>query len=145
MENQEQVVEATTQEVTSETIAQMEAAEKEMNLKAYEYIWNLLGLGETFSEEEYVKIREAQLSKDNYTNFDVPVRLLNMTMLIQGYGNFGRKFIEAAYEKDKDSCINMFESAIQEYLELDAAVKSHIAQMEASIQANATSTEDAAN
>lgn len=130
MENQE----TTNQEVTQEMIEQMEKAEKDMNLKAYEYIWNLLELGKEFSEEEYIKLREAQLSKDNYTNFEVPTRLLNMTMLIQGYGNFGRKFIEAAYEKDKDSCINMFESVVQEFLELDAAVKEHISQMEASVQ-----------
>lgn len=144
MDNQEQKVNATIQEVSPDMVAKMQEAEKEMNTKAHEYIWNLLELGKTFSEEEYEKQRTSQLSKDNYTDIEPSQRLLNMTMLIQGYGSFGNKFIKAAYEKDKDSCINMFESVIQEYLELDAAVKSLISNMEASVK-DASNSENTNN
>lgn len=121
-------------EISDEMIKQMEAAEHEMNEKAAEYAWNILDLGTSFNKEEYDKIKKEQLSPNNFTNFDVPTRLLNMTMLIQGYGNFGRKFLESVFDKDRESCINMFESVTQEYLELDAAVKEHIQNIENSIK-----------
>ena len=63
MDNQEQKTSTSTQEVSPEMLAKMQEAEKEMNSKAHEYIWNLLELGDTFSEEEYEKLDQQYLIK----------------------------------------------------------------------------------
>lgn len=113
-----------------EEVNNMIKAEKEMNIKAEEYVWNILNFGPTYSHDEFERIKKEKASKDAFTDFSSPEIMLNMTMLIQGYGNFGRAFIEAVFNNDKDSCINMFESVTQEYLELDNAVQQHLSQLE---------------
>lgn len=117
-------------QITDEQLKEAEAAEKQMITNAHEYIFNVLDLGTTYNEEEYNKAFEEKKGPDKFSNFDVPTTLANITTLVHGYGSFGRPFIEAVYEKDKASLLNMFETVTQEYLELDAAVKTWTAQME---------------
>lgn len=116
--------------ITEEQLREAEQAEKQMIANAHEYIYNVLDLGTQYNEDGYNKAFEEKKGPDKFTDFDVPTTLTNMTTLVHGYGSFGRPFLEAVYEKDKASLLNMFETVTQEYLELDAAVKTWTAQME---------------
>lgn len=131
--------------ISEEQLKEAELMEKKMVEDAHRYIFNVLDLGTEYTEEEYNKAFEEKKGPEKFTDFDVPTTLTNMTTLVHGYGSFGRPFIEAAYDKDKASLLNMFETVTQEYLELDAAVKTWTAQMEAHLANQKTQEETISN
>lgn len=97
---------------------------------AQKYVFNLMKLGKEYSKEEYEN-KTAEIKKNMqetkdysiFTNFDFVQKNINMTTLIQGYGNFGRKFIDESFAQDPASALNMFEVVTQEYLDLKAAIE----------------------
>ena len=75
-----------------------------------------------------------------FSNFDFTQKNINMGTLIQGYGNFGRKFIEEVFSQDSASALNMFEVVTQEYLDLKAAIEEQFNQYQEKIK-NAENSE----
>jgi hypothetical protein len=103
---------------------------EQMLTDAQTYVFNIMRLGKEFSKEEYTKKTEEikqkmHESKDfsMFTDFDYVQKNINMVTLIQGYGNFGREFINEVFAQDPASALNMFESVVQDYLDLKAAIE----------------------
>lgn len=90
---------------------------------AQKYVHNVMGLPGEFNKEEFIKYIDEHKDPSIFTNFDMMQRNINVTTLIQGYGNFGRNFIDEVYSKDPDSLKNMFEVITQEYLDLKTAIE----------------------
>lgn len=102
---------------------------KALTKAAYIYVWNIMGLGE-FKEEDLARIQEENREKELFTNFsDVDINL-NSEHLLRGYGNFGRDFLIKVMEQDKESAINMWETTIQQLLDLQEAVRKSTEQFE---------------
>lgn len=120
-------------ELTKEELERIEEIEKANTIlvtSASSYVWNLMDLTKETNKEysldnwtEYLKSKsDSESAKERFTNFSQESLDLNDVVLRQGYGVFGRKFIEKVFEEDKDSALNLFEVAIQQYFDLDYAV-----------------------
>ena len=103
-----------------------EELQKQIYADACKYVWNLMELGkaEDYNAESYAKTIFANVKRNQeekralFANWDDQMFSLNQTILIQGYGYFGTEFIKSVFEKDKDSAVVLFETAMQSYLDL---------------------------
>ena len=97
---------------------------------AQKYVFNIMKLGKEYTKEAYEQktseIKQTMHETKDFsmfTNFDFVQKNINMTTLIQGYGNFGRKFIEETFAQDPASALNMFEAVTQDYIDLKTAIE----------------------
>lgn len=97
---------------------------------AQKYVFNIMKLGKEYTKEAYEQktseIKQTMRETKDFsmfTNFDFVQKNINMTTLIQGYGNFGRKFIEETFAQDPASALNMFEAVTQDYIDLKTAIE----------------------
>lgn len=124
---------------SEEELREMErAAKEEIYVKqvdeASEYIYNIMELGETYSEDHFIdildKIREKNstpegnllFNEETYTEF--PEDIVDLTIMVTnlGYSNFGKNFINNIVEKDKESAKRVLEVVIQKYVELQSDI-----------------------
>lgn len=96
---------------------------EELREKAKVYIYKVMFDGE-YSPEEYEKrLALAQSDKSKlYTDYSDEMFNINMEHLIQGYSSFGKDFLTAVISQDLDSAVAMFESAVQNVLDLTAQI-----------------------
>ena len=93
--------------------------------KSHEYAYNII-YDDDYTEEKYnEKTKEIQ-SRDvkPYSDFSDEEFNINLSHLIEGYAAFGRDFLVATMAKDTESGVNMFETAIQQVLDLTNSIDS---------------------
>ena len=131
LNNTQQEAEALAKEFegkTPEELKAMEdAASKELSNRIYDdactYIWNLMSFEGTYNREEYndrmVKLAEKNKAEEivPFTRLDDQMYFHNLTVLKQGYGNFGKEFVTKVLKDDPASAEVLFETAIQAYLD----------------------------
>lgn len=94
-------------------------------IEAKTYVYNLLKLGNNFSEEEFNNLVEkikAERSDEElnklFARFSDEDEFLNENTLLLGYGNFGHKFVEELVDQDPASAKVLLETATQCWLDL---------------------------
>lgn len=124
-------------------------AYEQLNQDAQKYVFNIMNLGKEYSDALYKEKtdeikKNMQETKDYsiFSNFDFTQKNINMGTLIQGYGNFGRKFIEEVFSQDSASALNMFEVVTQEYLDLKAAIEEQFQQYQQSLKESKETQKD---
>lgn len=128
----EQAAEDVAKQVDGKTQEELQAMEvearaelqKQMMKEAKEYVFNVMKLEGQFSEEAYDKAINAlhsdtsEESKSIFSNFTVEQKFLNENALMQGYGNFGKPFIDNIVDQDIASVKVLLETAVQGWLDL---------------------------
>lgn len=94
----------------------------QMQDDARKYVYNVLGFEGEYTKEAFNLAASKVKIKDILTNYDATQKNINIETLLQGYEHFGRQFLDAVYDKDKDSLLNMFEVVTQEFIMLQRAV-----------------------
>ena len=97
---------------------------KQIHTDACTYVWNLMNIEGTYDPEAYTSYIKEMIAKNKETNAEPYSRwsdeeyFLNAEIVLQGYGNFGKAFINEVLEKDPDSAKVLFETAAQAYLDI---------------------------
>ena len=124
--------EEVSKELDGKTKEELEAMENNANEElqkqiindACTYIWNLMELGDTFSKEKYDEIVRQKVEEvkngtsEPFSRWSDESFALNQTIMLHGYGNFGKEFVDRIMSKDIESAKVVLETALQSYLEL---------------------------
>lgn len=97
---------------------------------SHRYIFNLLGFEGEYSDEKFKEEMDKLKPEEIFTvakPLDMETDLLTLT---QGYGNFGKLFIKNIIDKDKDSAYHVFESVVQDWLDLKEFISSFTKRIE---------------
>lgn len=91
------------------------------------YVYNLLDESNNqFTIEEYDKMRDdvrTHMEESNpFTVFSDEEMQMHILTAIEGYGGFGRKFIDNLVDKDPASAKGILEAVMQDYLDLQQYV-----------------------
>ena len=103
--------------------ANAELRERILN-DACTYVWNLIGIEGQFDKDAYTKyvtdLKEKNAAEGivPFSRWDDEMYALNQTIITQGYGNFGKEFVEKALAADPESAKVLFEAAIQSFLDI---------------------------
>ena len=89
----------------------------QMIADSHKYIYNLVFDGE-YTPEKFMS-ETGKLNKDEIFSVYKPLDMqTDLETVIQGYGYCGKEFIKNMIDKDKDSAYHVFESVVQDWLDL---------------------------
>lgn len=124
-------VEGKTQEELEEMQTKAEETIHAQHIEvASEYLYNLMKLGKSYSDEEFIKVldqhkeenstpeKRIEFGEKTYNKFDLDEVKLSMTIMKLGYNEFGKFFVENLIKDDPDSAKRVFEILIQQYNDL---------------------------
>lgn len=119
--------------MNEEVLKQQAELHNQMVEDARKYAFNIMveDKKELYSPEAYKELTNKYQGKiEQFTDFSVEQVNMNIEHLTQGYGVFGKEFLQKVIDKDKDSLLAMFETVTQEFLQLNEFFKEQLNKLE---------------
>lgn len=97
---------------------------------AHKYIYNLMGYEGEFTEDKFQEATD-KLDRDNLFTVYKPIDMqTDLVTLTQGYGFCGLDFLKRLIDEDKDSAYHVFESVVQDWMDLQEFLRDVTSRLE---------------
>ena len=91
---------------------------------ACKYIYNLMDYEGEYTPEAFTEKINGLKREDIFTIYKPLDMQTDLVTITQGYGNCGKEFIKNLIDKDKASAYHVFESVVQDWMDLQEFLRS---------------------